>query len=176
MHGFWTALAARGGGSWFHATWWPLGQRAFPLSPPILPLVPALAAAISALRGVTARRRLSQCHRRVLHSRPCTPFFMAWRLDARSRVQLSGRVAYSLTSVTQVLVPDGGFMFGRILDARRLYVVSVWDDTPHLTALALSAAGDSVSSPFHRNPAGRSITRVRQHPSGWPPWPARSAR
>jgi len=44
---------------------------------------------------------------------------------------------YSLTSPTQLIVPDAEFAWRHFWDARRLYLVAVWDDTPHLTAVAL---------------------------------------
>src|SRR5882757_1667278 len=44
MHGFWTALATRAGGSWFHATWWPFWDNGIPFESTYPPLVPALAA------------------------------------------------------------------------------------------------------------------------------------
>src|SRR5690349_5721317 len=53
MHGFWTALATHAGGSWFHATWWPFSDNGIPFESTYPPLVPALAAAVAALRGVT---------------------------------------------------------------------------------------------------------------------------
>src|ERR1041385_5640212 len=52
LHGFWTAIAARAGSSWFHATWWPFWEMGIPFEFTYPPLVPGLAAAISALRNV----------------------------------------------------------------------------------------------------------------------------
>jgi hypothetical protein len=136
MHGFWTALATRAGGSWFHATWWPFWDNGIPFESTYPPLVPALAAAISALRGVTPAVGFHSVTGVFYILGPCTLFLMAWRLTRAPGYSFLAALLYSLTSPTQMLVPDGGFMFGKILDARRLYVVSVWDDTPHLTALA----------------------------------------
>jgi hypothetical protein len=45
---------------------------------------------------------------------------------------------YSLTGPTRILVPDdSNFLWRTFWDARRLYLMVVWDDTPHVLALAL---------------------------------------
>ena len=43
---------------------------------------------------------------------------------------------YSLTAPTQGIVPDASFAWRGLWDARRLYLMTGWDDTPHFTALA----------------------------------------
>jgi hypothetical protein len=136
MHGFWTALATRGGSSWFHATWWPFWDMGIPFESTYPPLVPALAAAISALRGVSPAIGFHSVTGLFYILGPCTLFLMAWRLTRAPGYSFLAAMLYSLTSVTQILVPDADFMLGSVMDARRLYVVSVWDDTPHVAALA----------------------------------------
>ncbi len=135
MHGFWTALATRAGSSWFQATWWPYWDNGIPFESTYPPLVPALAAAISALRGVTPAIGFHSVTGLFYILGPCTLFLMAWRLTRAPGYSFLAGLAYSLTSVTQILVPDTDFMWGKVLDARRLYVVAVWDDTPHMAAL-----------------------------------------
>ena len=136
MHGFWTALATRAGTSWFHATWWPFWDLGIPFESTYPPLVPALAAAISALRGVAPAVGFHSVTGLFYILGPCTLFLMAWRLTRAPGYSFLAALLYSLTSVTQLLTPDQDYMFGKLWDARRLYVVAVWDDTPHLTALA----------------------------------------
>ena len=135
MHGFWTALAARAGGSWFHATWWPFWDLGIPFEWTYPPLVPALAAAISALRGVTPAVGFHSVTGLFYILSPLTLFVMAWRLTRAVGYSFLAALFYSLTSVTQILAPDADFSLGKFWDARRLYTVAVWDDTPHLAAL-----------------------------------------
>jgi hypothetical protein len=136
MHGFWTALATRAGSSWFHATWWPFWDNGIPFESTYPPLIPMLAAAISALRGVSPAIGFHSVTGLFYILGPCTLFLMAWRLTRAPGYSFLAALVYSLTSVTQLLAPDGEFAFGKLLEARRLYVVAVWDDTPHLAALA----------------------------------------
>ena len=136
MHGFWTALATRAGSSWFHATWWPFWDNGIPFESTYPPLVPALAAAMGALRGVTPADRVSQRHGPVLHSGTLHAVPDGVAADARAGIQLPGRAG--LFADLGDADPGAGrrLHVGQILDARRLYVVAVWDDTPHLAALA----------------------------------------
>jgi hypothetical protein len=135
MHGFWTALAARAGSGWFHATWWPYWDMGIPFESTYPPLVPGLSAAAAALRGVPAGMGFRTVTGLFYIAGPCTLFFMAWRLTRAPGRAFAAALAYSLTSVTQVLAPDAGLSLKNFWDARRLYVVSVWDDTPHVAAL-----------------------------------------
>src|SRR5437763_16422615 len=51
MHGFWTALAKLGDGSWLRPTWWPSSDCGLPFEYTYAPLVPGLAAAWAGLLG-----------------------------------------------------------------------------------------------------------------------------
>jgi hypothetical protein len=135
MHGFWTALAARAASSWFHATWWPYWDLGIPFEWTYPPLVPGLAAAIAGLRGVTPANGFHSVTGLFYILSPLTLFLMAWRLTRAVGYSFLAALMYSLTSITQVLAPDAEFAFGKFWEARRLFVVAVWDDTPHLAAL-----------------------------------------
>lgn len=137
MHGFWTAIAARAGGSWFHATWWPFWEMGIPFEFTYSPLVPALAAAIAALRGVSPGVGYQSVTGLCYILGPLTLFFAAWRLTRAPGASFVAALVYSLTSITQVLTPDGDWAAKNLWDARRLFVVTVWDDTPHVAALVL---------------------------------------
>ncbi|HXK02569.1 MAG TPA: hypothetical protein VMS37_09225 [Verrucomicrobiae bacterium] len=135
MHGFWTAIATRAGSSWFHAAWWPFWDFGIPFEWTYPPLVPALAAAISALRGVAPAVGFHSVTGLFYILAPVSLFFGCWRLMRSPGYSFLAALFYSLTSITQILVPDGPFSPANFFDARRLYVVTVWDDTPHLAAL-----------------------------------------
>jgi hypothetical protein len=137
MHGFWTAIAAHAGGSWFQATWWPYWEMGIPFEYTYAPLVPGLAAAIAALRGVSSGVGLQSVTGLVYILGPLTLFFGAWRLSRSPGVSFTAALAYSVTSVTQIVVPDSDFSLNNFWDSRRLFVTAVWDDTPHVAALTL---------------------------------------
>jgi hypothetical protein len=137
MHGFWTAIAARAGGSWFHATWWPFWEMGIPFEYTYNPLVPGLAAAIAALRGVPADMGFQSVTGLCYILGPLTLFFAAWRLTRAPGPSFAASLAYSLTSISQLVVPDAGYSWNNFRTPRRLFMMAVWDDTPHAAALVL---------------------------------------
>jgi hypothetical protein len=137
MHGFWTAIAARAGGSWFSATWWPFWEMGIPFEYTYPPLVPGLAAAIAALRGVSPGMGYQSVTGLCYILGPLTLFVAGWRLMRAPGISFVAALVYSLTSITQLVLPDSSFALKNIWDNRRLFVMTVWDDTPHVAALML---------------------------------------
>jgi hypothetical protein len=137
MHGFWIALAKRAGSSWFQPTWWPYWDGGIPFEFTYAPLVPALTAAWAALSGVSHLIAFQSITAVVYCLGPLTLFVMAWLLTRAPGASFLAAVLYSLTAPTQLLLPDEHFSFTKFWDARRLYILTEWDDTPHALALAL---------------------------------------
>ena len=137
MHGFWIALARMAGDSWFHATWWPYWDCGIPFEFTYSPLIPGSIAAWSALGKVSHALALQCITGLVYCLAPVTLFLAAWLLTRAPGYSFAAALFYSLTAPTQILVPDSDFAVRRFWDARRLFLVTVWDDTPHLAALTL---------------------------------------
>jgi len=135
MHGFWTAMADRAGDGWFHATWWRFWELGIPFEYTYQPLVPGLAALIAAVRHCPAGVGFQSVTGLIYILGPLTMFLAAWRLTGRLGVSFAAALAYSLTSITQLISPDGVLELKNFWDARRLYVMTCWDDTPHMAAL-----------------------------------------
>jgi hypothetical protein len=136
MHGFWAALADRAGASWWSPTWWPYWDNGIPFEFTYSPLVPALTALVSALRGVSSLLAFQTVSGMVYCLVPLTLFFAAWRLTRAAGYAFAAALLYSLTSPSQILAPDVAFRWTGIWDSRRLFLLSFWDETPHLAALA----------------------------------------
>jgi len=137
MHGFWIAMAKHGGVSWFQSHWWPYWDGGMPTEFTYAPLVPSLISAIVAATGIPHIVAFQWISGAAYCLTPVTLFVMAWQL---TRAPLSAFLAglfYSLCSPTQLIVPDAAFSWATLRDPRRLYIVTIWDDTPHLVALAL---------------------------------------
>ena len=137
MHGFWIALAKRAGDSWLHSNWWPLWDCGIPFEFTYAPLIPSLIAAWSAMRGITHELSFQSVTGFVYCLAPLNLFLMAWLMTRAPGCSFLAALLYSLTAPTQLIVPDAEFAWRHFWDARRLYLVAAWDDTPHLTALAL---------------------------------------
>jgi len=137
MHGFWIALAERAGGSWFHESWWPYWDGGIPFEFTYAPLVPALTALWAAVRGVSHALAFNVISGAVYCLGPVTLFLMVWLLTRLPGTSFGAALFYSFTTPTELLVPDGTFGWAKFWDVRRLFLVGVWDETPHLTMLVL---------------------------------------
>ena len=137
MHGFWVAVAKRGGDSWLHSNWWPFWDCGIPFEFTYAPLIPMLISVWSGVRGITHELAFQSVTGLVYCLAPLSLFLMAWLMTRAPGCSFLAALLYSLTSPTQLIVPDAEFAWRHFWDARRLYLVAVWDDTPHLTAVAL---------------------------------------
>jgi hypothetical protein len=137
MHGFWIAIAKKADSSWFHPTWWPYWDAGIPFEFAYEPLVPGLTAVLSAVRAMPPEMAFQWVTGAVYCLAPLTLFTAAWLLTRAPGSSFAAALLYSLTAPTQILVPDQSFSIRNILDARRLFLVVVWDDTPHLAAIVL---------------------------------------
>ena len=137
MHGFWIALAKRASGGWFRPSWWPYWDCGIPFEATYAPLIPAMTAAWAALASIPHSQAFSAVSGFFYCLAPMTLFLMAWLLTRAPGASFIAAMFYSLASVTELILPDGEFRLGRIWDARRMFLVSVWDDTPHMAAVSL---------------------------------------
>jgi hypothetical protein len=137
MHGFWVALAKRGGSSWLHSNWWPFWDGGIPSEFTYAPLIPWLISAWSGIRGITPELAFQSITGFVYCLGPLSLFLLAWWITRAAGWSFLATLFYSLTSPSQLIVPDAEFSFRHFWDARRLFIVAEWDDTPHLAALAL---------------------------------------
>jgi hypothetical protein len=137
MHGFWTALARMGDGGWWHARWWPYWDAGIPFEFAYSPLVPLLTAAWSAVARIPHAAAF-QCISGVVYILlPATLFVMAWLLTRAPGYAFLAGLVYSLMSLSEMLAPDGNFSWAGIIGSRRLFLMSAWDETPHLAGLAV---------------------------------------
>src|SRR5437588_9304390 len=111
MHGFWISLAKLGAGSWLRPTWCPYWDCGIPFEYTYAPLVPGMAAAWAALRGIPHSLALECITGFFYCLAPLTLFLMAWRFTRAPGYSFCAALFYSLTSPTQILSPDGDFAF-----------------------------------------------------------------
>jgi hypothetical protein len=137
MHGFWVALARSGGHSWFQPSWWPYWDCGMPFEFTYAPLIPAATRTWAAFSGMPHALALQSITGLVYCLIPVTLFVVCWRLTRAPAYALVAALVYSLAAPTQLLAPDADFSWKHFWDARRFFVLAVWDDTPHLAALAL---------------------------------------
>jgi hypothetical protein len=137
MHGFWMAIAERAQGSWLHPTWWPFWDGGIPFEFTYAPLLPALMASLKLALGVPLDRAFQIITAAVYCLGPLTLFAAAYLFTRSAHGSFLAALIYSLTSPAQLLAPDLDGSINSVWAARRLAVVSMWDDTPHMLALML---------------------------------------
>jgi len=137
MQGFWIAMARLGGGGWFRSEWWPYWDCGSPLEFVYAPLVPAMSAWTAAVRGIPHDAAFETVSGFVYCLGPVTLFAMAWLLTRAPGHAFAAAVFYSLTAPSQLMVPDAQFSIQHLWDARRFYLSAVWDEIPHMAALAI---------------------------------------
>jgi len=99
--------------------------------------VPAMTALTAAIRGVPHDLAFETVSGLVYCLGPVTLFVMAWLLMRAPGYAFAAGLFYSLTAISQLVVPDAQFSLSHFWDARRFYLIAVWDDTPHMAALAI---------------------------------------
>jgi hypothetical protein len=137
MHGFWMAISERSDGSWLHPSWWPFWDCGIPFEYTYAPLLPMVMTLLSSGLHVSPDRAFQIVTAIVYCFGPLTLFLAAYLFSRSASASFLAALAYSLTSPSQLLVPDADGSVNSVWSARRLVVMTVWDDTPHLLALML---------------------------------------
>jgi hypothetical protein len=137
MQGFWIAMTRLASGGWFHSQWWRYWDCGSPVEFIYAPLVPAMSAWTAAVRGIPPDAAFAVVSGFVYCLGPITLFLMAWLLTRAPGHAFAAAMIYSLTAPSQLIVPDVPFSIQHVWDARRMYLSGVWDETPHMAALAI---------------------------------------
>ncbi|HKE28401.1 MAG TPA: hypothetical protein VKB88_38895 [Bryobacteraceae bacterium] len=137
MHGFWAAMAKRAGAGWWRPMWWPYWDCGIPFEAAYAPLVPGLTALWAALGRISHDQAFGCVTGFFYCLGPLALFAMAWGITRAAGASFFAGLFYSLTSVTQWAAPDGQFHLDKIFEARRLFLASAWDETPHMSAVSL---------------------------------------
>lgn len=137
MHGFWIAMSRLPGAGWFHSNWWRYWDAGSPVEFIYAPLVPAMTAWTAAVRGIPHDVAFQTVSGFIYCLGPITLFLLAWLWTRAPGYAFTASVLYSLTALSELTVPDVGFSIQHLWNPRRLYLMTVWDETPHYAALAI---------------------------------------
>ena len=130
MQGFWIAMSRLAGTGWFHSQWYRYWDCGSPVEFIYAPLVPAMTAWASAVRGVPRDVAFQTVSGLIYCLGPVTLFLMAWLLTRAPGYSFAASVFYSLTAPSQLFMADASYSIQHFWDARRLYLATVWDETP----------------------------------------------
>lgn len=138
MQGFWAGLSRLASlGHWLAPRWWPWHDAGSPFEWTYAPVVPGLAALWSSLTGLDSLRGVQAASGIVYCLGPVTLYLFCAVASNRIVWSFATGLAYSLLAPTEWVVPDGPAALVSIANARRLYLMAAWDETPHYASLAL---------------------------------------
>jgi hypothetical protein len=137
VEGYFIAIARYISGHWGDFSWFPLWHCGMPYPDTYVPLLHLVVAATASLGHITAARAYHGVTGVAYALGAPALYWMAVRLGAPRGAALLSAMAYSLFSPSALLMADvardlGGYWYGR-----RLQVMTVYGEGPHVTAMTL---------------------------------------
>ena len=137
VEGYFIAIARYISGHWGDFSWFPLWHGGMPYQDTYVPLLHLLVAATAGLGHITAARAYHGVTGVTYALGAPALYWMAVRLGAPRGAAFLSALCYSLFSPSALLMADvardlGGFWYGR-----RLQVMTVYGEGPHVTAMTL---------------------------------------
>jgi hypothetical protein len=137
VEGYFIAMARYISGHWGDFSWFPLWHCGMPYADTYVPLLHLVVAATASLGHISAARAYHGVTGVTYALGAPALYWMAVRLGAPRSAALLSALGYSLFSPSALLMADvardlGGYSYGR-----RLQVMTVYGEGPHVTAMTL---------------------------------------
>ena len=137
VEGFFIAIARYISTHWGGFAWWPLWHCGMPHSETYVPLVHLIVAALISLTKISAAHAYHDVTAVTYSLGAVTLFLMTMGLGARRGAAFLAALIYSLFSPSALLQPDVARDIGGWFNCRRLQVLTVYGEGPHVTSLAI---------------------------------------
>jgi len=137
VEGFWIALARYISQNWGDLSWLPWWYGGLPFQNVYVPGLHATVAAVATLAEISAARAYHFVIGMTYSLGPVTLYAMARGLGAGRGVAAGSALAFSLFSPSALLFPAFAVDIGGLFHARRLQVMTVYGEGPHVTAITL---------------------------------------
>jgi uncharacterized membrane protein len=122
---------------WGDASWWTIWRCGMPFQDTYVPLLHVTVAAVATLRSWSAAHAYHATLGVTYSLGAATVYLLARRLDAERPAAVAAGLLWSLLSPSAFLVPEFGVDLGSRWAGRRLQVMLVYGEGPHVTAIAL---------------------------------------
>jgi len=122
---------------WGDLSWWPLWHCGMPFHDTYVPLLHLVVAGVAAAGHISAARAYHSVIGAAYALGPAALYFMALRLGTSRGAAFLAALFYSLLSPSALLMPDFARDIGGIWYARRLQVLAVYGEGPHVSAMTL---------------------------------------
>lgn len=137
IEGAFIGIARYASRHWGDFSWWPLWHCGMPYINTYVPLVHLTSAAVALLGHVSAARAYHAVTGAAYALGPVTLYWMATRLGAHRGPAFLSALCYSLFSPCGLLMPEMARDMGGLWYARRLQVMTVYGEGPHVAAMTL---------------------------------------
>jgi hypothetical protein len=122
---------------WGNFSWWPLWHCGMPYQETYVPLLHLTVAAATSLLHISAARAYHGVTGLIYAFGPATLYLMAVRLGARRGAAFLAALLYSLFSPSVLFMPGVARDLGGLWFPRRLQVLTVYGEGPHVSAMTL---------------------------------------
>jgi hypothetical protein len=122
---------------WSDHSWWPIWHCGMPYEDTYVPLLHLIVAAVAALGRISAAHAYHIVVGIAYALGPVTLYLMAVYLGAGRGAAFLSAVTYSLFSPSALLIPDVAYDLGGRWFGRRLQVLTVYGEGPHISAMSL---------------------------------------
>jgi hypothetical protein len=122
---------------WGDHSWWPLWHCGMPYEDTYVPLLHLIVAAVSSLARISAAHAYHIVVGVTYALGPVTLYLMAVYLGAERGWAFLSALIYSLFSPCTLLMPEVARDVGGLLFDRRLQVLTVYGEGPHISVMAL---------------------------------------
>ena len=137
IEGAWVGIASYLSRHWSDSSWWPLWHCGMPYQDTYVPLL-HLAAALTAMLGKVSAAHAYHAVCAIMYSLgPVTLYFMASRLGKSRGAAFVAALVYSLFSPSTLLMPNIAHDVGGFWNGRRLQVMVIYGEGPHVAAMTL---------------------------------------
>jgi hypothetical protein len=142
---------------WSDFSWWSIWRCGMPFQDTYVPLLHVTVAALATLAHWSAAHAYHAVLGVTYSLGAATLYFLARRLDADRPAALFAGLFFSLFSPSAFLIPEFGVDLGNPFAGRRLQVMTVYGEGPHVTAIALIPLALLVLEYALRRRTGRSF-------------------
>jgi hypothetical protein len=122
---------------WGDFSWWPIWHCGMPYQETYVPLLHLTVAAATSLLHISAARAYHGVTGLIYALGPATLYLMAVRLGARRGAAFVAALFYSLSSPSALFMPGVARDIGGLWFSRRLQVLTVYGEGPHVSAMTL---------------------------------------
>ena len=122
---------------WGDSAWWPLWHCGMPYQDTYVPLLHLVVAAVASLGHIPAARAYHEAVAVAYSMGPPALYLMAVRLGAHRGAAFFSALFYSLLSPSALLIPAVAKDVGGLWYCRRLQVLTVYGEGPHISSMSL---------------------------------------